>query len=121
MASLLALAVAVSSLAIAGCGGAEVAVASPGPRLVWIADGVWVLEDHPYAIYYHDGYYWRFMDGAWHRSDWYTDGFVRVRIAPRRVVRVFRPRAYIRYRRPRGVRTRPPRRPPRVHRPRKRR
>jgi hypothetical protein len=90
-------------------GTAEVAVESP--RLVWIADGIWVVEDYPQAVYYYDGFYWRMTDGLWYRSDWYADGFVRVGVGPTPIVRIHRPRSYIRYRPPRGHRVRPAPRP----------
>ena len=106
--TLLVIALAVGSPAVAGCAGSTAVVATaPSPRLVWIADGIWIVEDYPYPVYYHDGFYWRFTDGVWYRSDWYADGFVRVTGAPAVIVHVHRPHRYTRYRAPRGVDVRP--------------
>jgi hypothetical protein len=77
------------------------------PRLVLVAPGVWVVEDSPYAVYYYDGFYWRFYDGIWYRSLYYDSGFigVNVGIVPRVVVHNYRP-AHVHYRAPHTARTR---------------
>lgn len=89
-------------------GSAEVGVAAtvPAHQLVWIAPGIWVVEDYPYSVYYYDDYYWRVIDGAWYRSPYYTGGWVRIGYAPRPIVRVYRPRRYRHYRAPARARRR---------------
>lgn len=79
---------------------------STAPRLVWIAPGVWVVEDWDRAIFFADGYYWWFSGDIWYRSDYYTGGFVAVRVPPPRVADAYRPRVYVRYHAPRGAQVR---------------
>jgi hypothetical protein len=97
-----------ASAAIApGCAAQVRVTARATPRLVWVAPGVWVVEDSPWAVYYADGYYWRWVDGAWYRSTWYDDGYVPwVGILPAVVIQVHRPGVYVRYRARPGVRVR---------------
>jgi hypothetical protein len=94
------------ALAATGCGGVE--VSAVGPRLVWVSPGIWVLEDAPYAVYYADGYYWRYDAGFWYRSPYYNDAFVRVNVdvVPRVVVGSYHPR-HIRYHAPVHATARP--------------
>lgn len=105
------------------CGPAQVEVAATVPsRLVLIAPGVWVVEDHPYAVYYVDGWYWTYRDGMWLRS-YYADGAfapVAFRIVPPMIVQieVGRPHRYVRYRAPRGAEVRRIERRQRTERPR---
>jgi hypothetical protein len=106
---LFALAVGAATLA-PGCGPAHVQVAATAsPQLVWLAPGVWVVEDYPSAVYYADGYYWRYVDGTWYRSSWYEGGFVLVDvgIVPRLVVTTYRPHVHAHYRGPAHVYRRP--------------
>lgn len=105
----LAATIAVSASLAGGCVahagvGAEATVYDPGPRMVYVSPGLWVVEDYHASIFYSDGYYWRNTGGYWYRSSYYNDGFVRVRVLPTRIRRVRRPHAYVRYRGPRGVR-----------------
>lgn len=86
--------------------GGEVVATAETPRMVWVGDGIWVLEDWPYSVYYYDNFYWRYIDGYWYRSAWYDSGFVRVSVWPRTLVRVHRSGSYRYYRAPRGARTR---------------
>ena len=44
------------------------------PRLVWVEPGIWVVEDSPYAVYYSNDHYWRYVDGIWYQSPYYDDG-----------------------------------------------
>ena len=107
---------------IPSCGPAQVHVgATVTPRLVWVSPGVWVVEDYPYAVYYADGYYWRYFDGAWHSSTWYDGGFARVDIGfvPRIVIGSYRPNVHVRYRAPAHVQVRPIIRDHRRNRPRR--
>lgn len=107
------------ALAVAGC--APVGIAVAAPRLVWVAPDVWLVENHPYAVYYVDGYYWRYAGGVWSQSLFYDRGFVRVSaaIVPRIVVGAYRPvHAY--FRPPVRVHSRPIVRDHRARRPRPR-
>ncbi len=106
--TLMAIVMASAGIAGSGCGGAQVAVTAASPRLVWVAPGVWVVEDYPWPVYYADGYYWRYFGGEWYRSAWYDDGFIRadVRVVPIIVVRNHRPDVYVRYRARPGTRIR---------------
>lgn len=96
---LLAVAIAVALPATSSCGSAEVGVAATvaSPRLVWIAPGVWVLEDYDQSVFFYDGFYWWWSDGIWYRSDFYTDGWIRVAVVPRPVLHIRHPRRYVRY------------------------
>jgi hypothetical protein len=110
-ATLFSLCVAAASL-VSACGPAHVGVvatAAVEPRLVWVSPGIWIVEDSPVAVYFIDGFYWRFVDGIWYRSSWYDDGFARVdvRIVPRLVVSSYNPRVHVRYRAPAHVHVRP--------------
>lgn len=92
------------------CAPAHVQVAAEvsGPRLALVSPGVWLVEDHAYAVYYADGVYWRYIDGIWYQSSFYDGGFVRVNvgIVPRVIVRAYRPH-HVRYRPARHVQRRP--------------
>jgi len=85
----------------AACAPAQVTVS--GPRLVWVSPGVWVVEAYPDAVYFADGFYWRTINGVWHRSPYYDSYFVRVdaRVVPRHVVAGYNPRRHVNYRAPR--------------------
>lgn len=105
----LLLAGVLAAAAVPACGPAHVQVAaSVTPRLVWVAPGIWVVEDHPYAVYYADGYYWRYDSGLWYRSTYYDAGYARVHvgIVPRVVIGAYRP-VHVRYRAPVHVQARP--------------
>lgn len=106
--------------AATACGPAQVQVSAVGPRLVWVTPGIWVVEDAPYAVYYADGFYWRYADGYWFRSPYYNDGFLRVRVdlVPRVVIGSYHPR-HVRYHAPVHATARPivrDHRAPRPHR-----
>ena len=89
---------------LAGCAGGqveysgEVAVASP--ELVPIEPGVEVVSDANEPMFYSDGYYWLYRDGAWLRSDSYRGGFARidVNVVPGELRQLPRPQAYAHYR-----------------------
>jgi hypothetical protein len=99
---------AVLALGAAGCGPAYLEANVAGPRLVWVAPGIWVVENQTYAQYYADGYYWRYVDGAWYRSPYYDDHFVRIDVAyvPRIVIGSYRP-AHVRFHAPPRSHVRP--------------
>jgi hypothetical protein len=81
-------------------------VASSDPTLVELYPGVWVIEDYNEPVFYADGYYWLYRDDGWFRSSYHTGGWTHVVAAPQIVVRIERPRAYVRYRAAPGVRVR---------------
>ncbi len=102
----MALALGVASTGCVGSAEVRATAVVSTPRLVWIAPGVWVVEDYHSAVFFYDGYYWMFDDGLWYRSTYYTDGFVRVAVVPPVVVSIRRPRTYVRYHAPRGAKVR---------------
>jgi hypothetical protein len=83
------------------------------PDLVPISPGVQVVADYDEPVFYTDGFYWRFYNGGWYRSNNYATGWFYVDRPPVTVLRIDRPYAYTHYR-PRGyvarrnVRYRPP-------------
>lgn len=107
---LVALALALAGCTVHGRGRAVVTTTSnaPPPTLVEISPGIWVVERHDAAVFYSDGYYWRWSSAGWYRTSTFHSGWVRVRATavPARVRRIDRPRTYIRYRAPRGARVR---------------
>ncbi|HET7500339.1 MAG TPA: hypothetical protein VFK02_05025 [Kofleriaceae bacterium] len=85
-----------------GCAGsvgytASASSAGYGPDLVYVAPGVQVIADYDEPIFFADSFYWR-LDGArWYRSSSYTGGWVYA-APPSVVLRIDRPRNYVRYR-----------------------
>jgi hypothetical protein len=83
------------------------------PDLVTVSPGVQVVADYDEPVFYTDGFYWRFYNGGWYRSNNYATGWFYVDSPPVTVLRIDRPYAYAHYR-PRGyvarrnVRYRPP-------------
>ena len=105
MKTLSILATLASGLMLASCVGhghleATARVDAPPPTLVHIGPGVWVVEDFHRPVFYHSGWYWLYSDGVWMRSHVHTGSFVRVETAviPSAVVRIERPRRYVRFR-----------------------
>lgn len=92
----------------AGCGPAHFEATATTPRLVWVAPGIWIVENQAYAQYYADGYYWRYVDGGWYRSPYYDGGFVRIDVGfvPRVVIGSYHP-THVHYRAPRATQSRP--------------
>ncbi|MCA9674101.1 MAG: hypothetical protein KC464_03585, partial [Myxococcales bacterium] len=70
----------------------------PQPDLVMISPGVYVVADYDDSVFYYDNYYWRYDGYVWYRSNVYTGGWARWSSPPRAIVRIDRPRAYVRYR-----------------------
>jgi hypothetical protein len=68
------------------------------PTLVEISPGVWVIEDYDDPVFYADGFYWLYRGDTWFRSTIHSGGWLRVDTAPRVVIGLGHPRAYIRYR-----------------------
>jgi len=67
------------------------------PELVTVSPGVEVIADYDQPIFYTDGFYWRYDNGTWFRSDYYTGGWVYA-APPRALYRIDRPYAYRHYR-----------------------
>jgi hypothetical protein len=83
------------------------------PDLVTVQPGVQVVADYDEPVFFVDGFYWRFYDGYWYRSNNYYAGWYFYERPPVAVMRIDRPYAYAHYR-PSGyvarrtVRYRPP-------------
>ena len=89
---------------LCGCAGTvhyRGTVAVQDPNLVEVQPGVYAVADADEPLFYNDGYYWLYSDGAWLRSSRYNGGFVRVDAyhVPQRVRVIDHPRAYVHYRR----------------------
>jgi hypothetical protein len=83
------------------------------PDLVTVSPGVQVVADYDEPVFYTDGFYWRYYDGGWYRSNNYATGWFYVDRPPVTVLRIDRPHRYVHYR-PNGyvVRNRARYRPP---------
>src|SRR6185436_14340469 len=83
------------------------------PDLVTVSPGVQVVADYDEPVFYTDGFYWRFYDGGWYRSNNYATGWFYIDRPPVAVLRIDRPYADAHYR-PHGyvVRNRARYRPP---------
>lgn len=83
------------------------------PDLVTVSPGVQVVADYDEPVFYTDGFYWRFYNNGWYRSNNYAAGWYFVDRPPVAVLRIDRPYAYAHYR-PQGyvVRNRARYRPP---------
>jgi hypothetical protein len=94
-------------------GGGEVYAATPD--LVTVSPGVQVVADYDEPVFFTDGFYWRFYDGYWYRSNNYATGWYYYERPPVTVLRIDRPYAYAHYR-PTGyvARNRPRYRPAEV-------
>src|SRR5215510_11804603 len=85
-------------------GDATATVSSDGyaatPDLVTVQPGVQVVADYDEPVFFVDGFYWRFYDGGWYRSNTYYTGWYYYERPPVTVLRIDRPYAYARYRPP---------------------
>jgi hypothetical protein len=83
-------------------GGAYVEASSDGyastPDLVTVNPGVQVVADYDEPVFFVDGFYWRFYDGYWYRSNNYYAGWYFYERPPVAVLRIDRPYAYAHYR-----------------------
>jgi hypothetical protein len=78
-------------------GGGTLTATTVAPDLVYVSPGVQVVADYDYPVFYADNYYWRFDNGHWYRSSWYTGGWAYA-TPPYAVARIDRPYAYRHYR-----------------------
>jgi|SRR6185436_2798430 len=78
-------------------GGGTVTATTVAPDLLYVSPGVQVVADYDYPVFYADNYYWRFDNGGWYRSSWYTGGWVYA-TPPSAVLTIDRPYAYRHYR-----------------------
>ncbi|HET7502736.1 MAG TPA: hypothetical protein VFK02_17060, partial [Kofleriaceae bacterium] len=71
------------------------------------------VADYDEPVFYTDGFYWRFYNGGWYRSNNYATGWYYYERPPVAVLQIDRPTAYVHYR-PQGyvVRNRARYRPP---------
>ena len=60
--------------------------------------GVQVVADYDEPVFYNDGFYWRFYNNGWYRSNNYATGWYYYERPPVAVLRIDRPYAYVRYR-----------------------
>jgi len=124
----LILSAALGAIALAGCyttgeiGYSATYASAPSgevyattPDLVTVSPGVQVVADYDEPVFFSDGFYWRYYDGYWYRSNNYYSGWYYYERPPVAVLRIDRPHAYVHYR-PNGyvarrtVRYRPPER-----------
>jgi hypothetical protein len=97
------LAVLLTSALAGGCTISGRAHTSPGyahssAELVYVSPGVYAVANYHEPVFYSDNSYWLYRDNTWYRSGYYTGGWTRVRSAPRAVISIERPHAYVRYR-----------------------
>jgi hypothetical protein len=76
--------------------GADVYVSTPD--LVTVSPGIQVVADYDEPVFYTDGFYWRFYNNGWYRSNNYATGWYYYERPPVAVLRIDRPYAYVRYR-----------------------
>ena len=68
------------------------------PDLVAVGPDVQVVADYDEPVFYSSGFYWRFYDGGWYRSNNYATGWYYYERPPVAVLRIDRPYAYAHYR-----------------------
>jgi hypothetical protein len=68
------------------------------PDLVEVSPGVQVVADYDEPVFFTDGFYWRFYNNGWYRSNNYSTGWYFYERPPVAVLRIERPSAYAHYR-----------------------
>jgi hypothetical protein len=68
------------------------------PDLVEVSPGVQVVADYDEPVFFTDGFYWRFYNNGWYRSNNYATGWYAYERPPVAVLRIDRPYAYAHYR-----------------------
>jgi hypothetical protein len=93
------------SAALGGCVGTGTAdvqysgdVAVSTPDLVEVSPGVQVVADYDDSVFYSDGFYWRYDNGGWYRSNNYAGGFVYWNAPPQAIITINDPGHYRHYR-----------------------
>ena len=93
------------SAALGGCVGTGTAdvqysgdVAVSTPDLVEVSPGVQVVADYDDSVFYSDGFYWRYDNGGWYRSNNYAGGFVYWNAPPQAIITINDPYRYRHYR-----------------------
>jgi len=79
-----------------GYASSDVYVSSPD--LVTVSPGVQVVADYDEPVFYTDGFYWRYYNNGWYRSNNYAAGWSYYDRPPVAVLRIDRPYAYAHYR-----------------------
>lgn len=77
---------------------AQGGVYASSPDLVTVSPGVQVVADYDEPVFFTDGFYWRFNDGYWYRSNNYYSGWYFYERPPVAVLRIDRPYTYAHYR-----------------------
>jgi hypothetical protein len=80
--------------------GGAYATASTDGYAATVQPGVQVVADYDEPVFFVDGFYWRFNDGYWYRSNNYYAGWYFYERPPVAVLRIDRPYAYNHYRPP---------------------
>ncbi|HEY0193401.1 MAG TPA: hypothetical protein VGC42_19930 [Kofleriaceae bacterium] len=75
------------------------------PDLVEVSPGVQVVADYDEPVFYSDGFYWRWYENGWYRSNNYYSGWGYYERPPAAIVRIDSPYNYRHYR-PSGYVTR---------------
>jgi len=93
------------SAALGGCVGTGTAdvqyssdVSVSTPDLVEVSPGVQVVADYDDSVFYSDGFYWRYDNGGWYRSNNYAGGFVYWNAPPAAIISINEPYRYRHYR-----------------------
>jgi hypothetical protein len=68
------------------------------PDLVTVSPGVQVVADYDEPVFYTDGFYWRYYNNGWYRSNNYSAGWYYYERPPVAVLGIERPYAYAHYR-----------------------
>jgi hypothetical protein len=77
-------------------GGGDAYVSSPD--LVEVSPGIQVVADYDEPVFYTDGFYWRYSNDGWYRSNNYATGWFYYERPPVAVLQINRPYAYAHYR-----------------------
>src|ERR1700709_928060 len=77
---------------------ADVTLSVSTPDLVYAAPGVQVVADYDDPVFYSDGFYWRYDDGGWYRSNNYAGGFAYWNAPPQAIITINDPGHYRHYR-----------------------
>jgi hypothetical protein len=79
------------------------------PDMAEVSPGVQVVANYDEPVFYSEGFYWRYQDNYWYRSNNYASGFYFYASPPAVIVHIDRPYAYVHYRPAGYVARNPPR------------